>query len=156
MEKYTPFAVYIALFLVLSSCVYDPPLVSKDVPVFNQCNEPVVVLKSLQGDSIRLFQEEVRNGRKHISRMSCFVPEYGIYNLPFSDKELEGKKQIRLYIVAGSDSRKPLAQISADHLYRSFDIDVPALKKEELNYLFVYPDTVIFEHDMEINQPRNN
>jgi len=140
----------IFLFL-LCSCVYDPPPKGKEIFIHNQTDRPIIIVDSLTGSQLRLYDTPMVNNRRYITRQAKYITEYGNYQNFHSDLEMDNFKlknnnKITFYIIDTSDVQNILSQISIDNSLRSFDINIDTLKKYDLNHLFITSDTILFEH----------
>ena len=101
------------------------------------------------------------NGRRYISRQPNYMTGYGVFQKFYSDGEINNLKnkkinKIKLYIIDTNDLQNTLSQISTNHLFRSFDINIDTLEKYDLNHLFITNDTILFEHDYSYYTNRNH
>lgn len=142
----------LAFILLLFSCVYDPAQKGKEILIHNQTGKPIIIVDSLTGSCLKLYDTAVVNGRKYISRQPNFIAEYSVYQKMYFDSEINNLKnkkinKITLYIIDTSTVRNTLNQISINHSFRSFDINIDTLEKYALSHLFINKDTVLLEHD---------
>jgi len=147
--------------LILFSCVYDPPQKGKEILIYNQTNKPVIVLDSLTGDHLKVYDTAIVNNRRYISRQSNYVTEYGTYQKFYSDFEMNNLKskkmdKVTMYIIDTNNLQNTLNHVSANHSFRSFDITIDTLKKYDLKHLFITNDTILLEHDYSYRRKRNN
>jgi hypothetical protein len=136
----------------LCSCVYDPPQKGKEIFIHNQTDKPIIIVDSLTGNQLRLYDTANVNNRRYIIRQSKYMTEYGNYQKFYSDVEmnnfkLKNNNKITFYIIDTSDLQNILRQFSIDNSLRSFDVNIDTLKKYDLNHLFITSDTILFEHD---------
>jgi len=138
--------------LFLFSCIYDPPQPGREILIHNQTNKSILILDSLTGSLLNLYDTAIVNKRIYISRKPNYITDYGIYQKFYTDFELDSLKssknnRITLYIIDTLSLKNTLNQISDKRLFRSVVIDIDTLKKYDLNHLFITDDTILFEHD---------
>ena len=148
--KLQPISIFYFL-LFLSSCIYDPTSVGKEFNIYNQTDQPIMVLDSLTAGSFFLYDTATVNGRKFISRRQEYIPDHGMFTKIILDgeiKDLKRKKvdKITLYVVNQKELDGCPKTILSSNSYRSIDIDIDRFKMSELNYLFITNDSILWEH----------
>ncbi|RYE14332.1 MAG: hypothetical protein EOP34_06815 [Rickettsiales bacterium] len=139
----------IFIFL-LSSCVYDPQPKGKEIIIHNQTTKQVVILKSLTQADLSLYDTLMINNRRYINRRSNFMTEYGIYEIFYSNTEMNNlknlKNQITLYIIDPKVLQNNARQVTNNSIL-SFNIDVDTLNRYDLNHLFITDNKISLEHN---------
>ena len=147
--KPNPFLFVILFFF---SCVYDPPQNGKEVIIHNQTNSSIFISGTLNKGYLHLYDTSLINGRKDITRIGNYLPEYGTWVDFISDGEMNALRKknvntIKLYIINKEDFSKSIDEILNQHAFRTFEINIDEVKKHAINHLFIYQDKMLFEHN---------
>lgn len=139
----------ISVFL-MSSCVYDPPKKGIDIFIHNQTGKQIVIADSLGAD-VKLYDTAKVNNRVFVNRLGNYMAEYTTYNKFFSQTVIDSFKKhnhnyITLYILDENHLPDSAGKFIFSNPYRSFDINMDTISNYKLNHLFIYKDTILFEH----------
>jgi len=146
------FYVTFSLTIIISSCIYDPPIKGKEIVIHNQTARPILVLDSLKGQNQKLYDTSLLNGRKYIWRKPNYVAEYSQFQhfIPDTQIQLLRRKNLSnviIYFIDQSALENTLSQVSKDKSYRTLEVNLDSLEKNEWNHIFFTMDTVFIEHE---------
>lgn len=141
------------LALLISSCVYDAPKKGIVISIHNQTDGPLLITDSL-GGHLKMYDTAKINNRIFIDRPGNYMAAYATYDKFYSGTiidsfERKNQDYIRLYLLGENHFPNDTSNFVFGNPYRSFDINIGTIKKYKLNHLFIYKDTILFEHNFD-------
>jgi len=141
----------LSIFLLSFACVYDPPRKGGRIYVCNQSNHPILALWSINEASLIRFDTVLVNKRKVIQRMPNYLPEYSSFLDFIPLEKLENasrdKSMLKYYIIDEVNLTKSAIQIIDSSLFKIIEISPDSLLKNKINNLEIRDDTMILEHN---------
>lgn len=148
-------------FLLLTGCVYDPPVKGKEIIISNQTDNYIFVVDSLnQTGNLNLYDTFLVNKKPYISAMGNYIPKFSAWTYFFSDIRYEKIKRehsdkLSLYFIRKENQNKPMQEIVSNKLYDSVYLNVSELKKDTINHIFYYGDSIVVTYKFEMEMRKD-
>lgn len=149
------------LFALLAGCpIYDPPLKGKEILISNQTDDYIFVTDSLNTtESLRLYDTFLVNDKLYISAEGNYIPKFTAWTYLFPDIRYEKMKKehrdhLNFYFIRKANQNKPMQEIASNKLYDSVYLNISELKKDTINHIFYYGDSIVVTYKFDMETPR--
>lgn len=157
------FYIFVLLFTItFQSCVYDPPQKGSEIIIENQSSRKLYIFDSLPNveTGITLMDTFSVNNRNYIANKTMVVNAFDKYIYFLSDTSVENERNDKVYaksifVVGDSAIRQTYTTIIKQNLYKKIDIEFANISKDSANYLFIYPDSIYFTKQYDMNTISN-
>ena len=141
------------LIILVSGCIYDPPLKGKEIFIENQTNDFVYVLDSLPGKGgVSVYDTFSVDNKVYISAKPNYISKYNKWAYFFSERKYKSMKsnretKIHFYFIVQKDLDKTWEELKDKKLYKIINIDIDEINEKPVNHIFYYTDSINITHE---------